>query len=138
MLNDKIRNIENNREDKNSSLEKQFEDYKNNSNNIQNKLLSENNDLKKQLYELPILKQDVEKYKKLFEDLDNKNAKLQNENMDLKDRLERGGKLNKELKQKINNLENKFKSEPFYAKQIMSETLFNFAYKIMTENNNQK
>ena len=51
MLNDKIRNIENNREDKNSSLEKQFEDYKNNSNNIQNKLLSENNDLKKQLYE---------------------------------------------------------------------------------------
>jgi hypothetical protein len=138
MLNDKIRNIENNREDKNSSLEKQFEDYKNNSNNIQNKLLSENNDLKKQLYELPILKQDVEKYKKLFEDLDNKNAKLQNENMDLKDILERGGKLNKELKQKINNLENKFKSEPFYAKQIMSETLFNFAYKIMTENNNQK
>ena len=138
MLNDKIRNIENNREDKNSSLERQFEEYKNNSNNIHNKLLSENNDLKAQLYEVPILKQDVEKYKKLFEDIDNKNAKLQNENMDLKDRLERGGKLNKELKQKINNLENKFKSEPFYAKQIMSETLFNFALKIMTENNNQK
>ena len=49
MLNDKIRNIENNREDKNSSLEKQFEEYKNNSNNIHNKLLSENNNLKKQL-----------------------------------------------------------------------------------------
>ena len=138
MLNDKIRNIESNREDKNSSLEKQFEEYKNNSNNIHNKLLSENNDLKARLYEVPILKQDVEKYKKLFEDIDNKNAKLYNENMDLKDRLERGGKLNKELKQKINNLENKLKSEPFYAKQIMSETLFNFALKIMTENNNQK
>lgn len=138
MLNDKIRNIESNREDKNSSLEKQFEEYKNNSNNIHNKLLSENNDLKARLYEVPILKQDVEKYKKLFEDIDNKNAKLHNENMDLKDRLERGGKLNKELKQKINNLENKLKSEPFYAKQIMSETLFNFALKIMTENNNQK
>ena len=138
MLNDKIRNIESNREDKNSSLEKQFEEYKNKSNNIHNKLLSENNDLKARLYEVPILKQDVEKYKKLFEDIDNKNAKLHNENMDLKDRLERGGKLNKELKQKINNLENKLKSEPFYAKQIMSETLFNFALKIMTENNNQK
>ena len=138
MLNDKIRNIENNREDKNSSLEKQFEEYKNNSNNIHNKLLSENNNLKKQLYEVPILKQDVEKYKKMFEDIDKKNAKLQNENMNLEDRLKQGGKLNKELKQKINSLENQLKSEPFYAKQIMSETLFNFAYKLMAENNNQK
>ena len=138
MLNDKIRNIENNRDDKNSSLEQQFEEYKNNSNNIQNKLLNENNYLKKQLCEVPILKQDVEKYKKMFEDIDNKNAKLQNEKLNLEDRLKQGGKLNKELKQKINNLENMLKSEPFYAKQIMSETLFNFAFKLMTENNNQK
>lgn len=138
MLNDKIRNIENNRDDKNFSLEQQFEEYKNNSNNIQNKLLNENNNLKQQLCEMPILKQDVVKYKKMFEDIDNKNAKLQNENKNLKDRLEQGRKLNNDLKQKIYNLEKQLKSEPFYAKQIMSETLFNFAYKIMTENNNQK
>ena len=138
MLNDKIRNIENNRDDKNFSLEQQFEEYKNSSNNIQNKLLNENNNLKQQLCEVPILKQDVVKYKKMFEDIDNKNAKLQNENMNLKDRLELGRKLNNDLKQKIYNLERQLKSEPFYAKQIMSETLFNFAYKIMNENNNQK
>lgn len=138
MLNDKIKIIENNRDDKSSILEQQFEEYKNNSNNIHNKLLNENNNLKQQLYDMPILKQDVEKYKNMFEDVDSQNAKFQNEIMNLRDRLEQGGRLNKDLKQKLYNLENKLKSEPFYAKQIMSETLFNFALRIMTENNNQK
>ena len=55
--------------------------------------------------------------------------------MDYQDRLEVGGKINQELNQKIEVLERKLNSDPYFAKEIMSKTLYNFAVRIMAEGN---
>ena len=134
MLNDKIRNVQNNQNDRSITLEKDFENYKINSNKINNELMNQNNILKKQVDEIPFLKQEIEKYKKLYETIDNENAKMHADNMNLQDRLQMGGKLNQDLKVKIEALERKLKSDPYFAREIMSRTLYNFAMKIMNEN----
>ena len=134
MLNDKIRNIQINRNDRSMTLEKDFENYKINSNKINNELMSKNNILKKQVDEIPFLKQEIEKYKKLYENIDKENVKVYADYMNLQNKLEIGGKLNQELKVKVEALERKLKSDPYYAREIMSRTLYNFAMKIMNEN----
>ena len=135
MLNDKIKSEQNNSNDKSLLLEQNFENYKINSNKIQNELMEQNNLLKKQVNEIPFLRDEIEKYKKLYENIDNENAKLHSESIDFQDRLEMGGKLNMELKQKIEILEKKLKSDPYFAREIMSRTLYNFALNLMTEKN---
>ena len=135
MLNDKIKNEQNNINDKSILLEKNFENYKINSNKIHNDLMEQNNVLKKQVDEIPFLKEKIEKYKKLYEAIDNENAKLHSDSINLQDRLEMGGKLNIELKHKIEILERKLNSDPYFAKEIMSRTLYGFALRIMNENN---
>ena len=131
MLNEKLQN----EKDRNNNLLKDFENYKIESNKKNNKLINQNNALQKQIDELSLLKQEIEKYKKSFEDVENENFKIQNENLELQDRLEAGGKLNEELKERIIILERGQISNPYFAKQIMSRTLYNFAYKLMSENN---
>ena len=135
MLNDKIKSEQNNINDKSLLLEKNFENYKINANKIHNDLMEQNNMLKSQVEEIPFLREEVEKYKKLYENIDNENAKLHSDSINFQDRLEMGGKLNMELKQKIEILEKKLNSDPYFAKEIMSRTLYNFALRIMNENN---
>ena len=135
MLNDKIKSEQNNINDKSLLLEKNFENYKINANKIHNDLMEQNNMLKSQVEEIPFLREEVEKYKKLYENIDNENAKLHSDNINFQDRLEMGGKLNLELKHKIEILEKKLNSDPYFAKEIMSRTLYNFAMRIMDENN---
>ena len=135
MLNDKIKSEQNNINDKSLLLEKNFENYKINANKIHNDLMEQNNMLKSQVEEIPFLREEVEKYKKLYENIDNENAKLHSDNINFQDRLEMGGKLNMELKHKIEILEKKLNSDPYFAKEIMSRTLYNFAMRIMDENN---
>ena len=135
MLNDKIKSEQNNINDKSLLLEKNFENYKINANKIHNDLMEQNNMLKSQVEEIPFLREEVEKYKKLYENIDNENAKLHSDNINFQDRLEMGGKLNMELKHKIEILEKKLNSDPYFAKEIMSRTLYNFALRIMDENN---
>ena len=135
MLNDKIKSEQNNINDKSLLLEKNFENYKINANKIHNDLMEQNNMLKSQVEEIPILREEVEKYKKLYENIDNENAKLHSDSMNFQDRLEMGGKLNMELKHKIEILEKKLNSDPYFAKEIMSRTLYNFALRIMNDNN---
>lgn len=135
MLNDKIKSEQNNINDKTLLLEKNFENYKINANKIHNDLMEQNNMLKSQVEEIPFLREEVEKYKKLYENIDNENAKLHSDSMNFQDRLEMGGKLNMELKHKIEILEKKLNSDPYFAKEIMSRTLYNFALRIMNDNN---
>ena len=136
MLNDKIKILQSNQNDKNMLLEKNFEEYKINSTKMNNDLMNQNNELKMQISEIPTLKQEIEKYKNLYENIDNENAKMHAEMINLQDRLQMGGKLNNDLNQKIRVLETKLKSEPYFAKEIMSKALFEFANKIMREKNN--
>lgn len=135
MLNDKIKSEQNSQNDKSLVLEKNFENYKINSNKMYNELMDKNNELKRQINEIPLLKQDIEKYKKMYETIDDENAKIHSDIINLQDKFEAGGRLNKDLNQKIIVLERKLKSDPYFAKEIMSKTLFNFAFKIMSENN---
>ena len=39
------------------------------------------------------------------------------------------------MNEKINNMNQKFNSDPYYAREIMSKTLYDFALKMMSENN---
>ena len=135
MLNDKIKNEKINQNDKTTLLEKNFEEYKINSTKINNELMYENNLLKKQINEIPLLKDEVEKYKKLYENIDNENVKMHSEIMKMQDKFEIGRKLNIDLNKKVNELERKLKSDPYFAKEIMSKTLYSFATRIMMDNN---
>ena len=135
MLNNKIKSEQNNQQLDRTQLEQNFENYKINSNKITNDLMNQNNILKRQVDEIPFLKQEVEKYKTLYENIDNESAKLHKDVIDYQDRLEVGGKINQELNQKVEALERKLNSDPYFAKEIMSKTLYNFALKIMTEGN---
>ena len=131
MLNEKLKN----EEDRKNNLLIDFENFKNESNRKNKELMNQNNELQNQIGEISLLKQEIEKYKKSFEDINNENLKIQSVNLELQDRLEFGGKLNEELKQKIIVLERKQSSNPFFAKEVLSKTLYNFAYKLMSENN---
>ena len=135
MLNDKIKSEQNNQQLDRTQLEQNFENYKINSNKINNDLMNQNNLLKRQVDEIPFLKQEIEKYKTLYDNIDNESAKLHKDVMDYQDRLEVGGKINQELNQKIEVLERKLNSDPYFAKEIMSKTLYNFAVRIMAEGN---
>ena len=135
MLNDKIKSEQNNQQLDRTQLEQNFENYKINSNKINNDLMNQNNLLKRQVDEIPFLKQEIEKYKTLYDNIDNESAKLHKDVIDYQDRLEVGGKINQELNQKIEVLERKLNSDPYFAKEIMSKTLYNFAVRIMAEGN---
>ena len=135
MLNDKIKSEQNNQQLDRTQLEQNFENYKINSNKINNDLMNQNNLLKRQVDEIPFLKQEIEKYKTLYDNIDNESAKLHKDVMDYQDRLEVGGKINQELNQEIEVLERKLNSDPYFAKEIMSKTLYNFAVRIMAEGN---
>ena len=135
MLNNKIKNEQISQNDKTLLLEKDFEEYKINSNKMNNELMNQNNELKKQINEIPLLKQEREKYKNLYETIDNENAKMHNEMMNYQDKFEMGRKLNEDLNRKISDLERKLNSDPYFAKEIMSKTLYSFATRIMMDNN---
>ena len=135
MLNNKIKNDQINQNDKALLLEKDFEQYKINSNKMNNELMNQNNELKKQISEIPLLRQEKEKYKNLYETIDNENVKMHSEMMNIQDRFEMGKKAHDDLKHKIADLERKLNSDPYFAKEIMSKTLYSFATRIMMENN---
>ena len=98
----------------------------------------ENEELKKQLNNMNLLRQENENLKKQVENMNlllQENNKLKNyyEN----DEIEKG-KMKNEISmyhEKINALEQKLNSDPYYAKEIMSKTLYDFALKMMSENN---
>jgi chromosome segregation ATPase len=134
MLNDRIKE-QSDMSDKSLILEKNFENYKINANKINNELMNQNNGLKRQVEEIPVLRQDIEKYKKMYEAIDEENVKIHAEFINLQDKFSAGAKYNHDLSQKIIVLERKLKSDPYFAKEIMSRTLYNFASTIMAENN---
>ena len=103
------------------------------------KLMQEENEqLKQQLNNMNLLRQENENLKNQVE---NMNLLLQ-ENNNLKNYYEEGekekGKMKNEISmchEKINILEQKLNSDPYYAREIMSKTLYDFALKMMSENN---
>ena len=98
----------------------------------------ENEELKKQLNNMNLLRQENENLKKQVENMNlllQENNKLKNyyEN----DEIEKG-KMKNEISmyhETINALEQKLNSDPYYAREIMSKTLYDFALKMMSENN---
>ena len=88
---------------------------------IISQLQKENEELKKQMENMNLLQQENTKLKNDFEDMEKEKEKAKNEII--------------MYQEKINILEQKLNSDPYYAREIMSKALYDFGLKMMSENN---
>ena len=135
MLNNKIKAEENNSNEKNSILEQDFERYKITSDKMNQELKQQNEELKIKINEIPLLQQEIEKLKSYCRDTEIEKQKLKNEIFISQEKTKSGENMNREMSEKIHFLEQKLNSDPYYAREIMSKTLYDFALKMMSENN---
>jgi predicted RNase H-like nuclease (RuvC/YqgF family) len=98
-------------------------------------LIQQNNELKNQVNNIPLLQQEIEKLKNYCNNSEIEKDKLKNEIVIYQEKLKNGEQINREMSEKINFLEQKLNSDPYYAREIMSKTLYDFALKMMSENN---
>ena len=135
MLNNQIKTEQNNSNEKKSILEQDFENYKITANKMNQELIQQNNELKNQVNNIPLLQQEIEKLKNYCNNSEIEKDKLKNEIVIYQEKLKNGEQINREMSEKINFLEQKLNSDPYYAREIMSKTLYDFALKMMSENN---
>ena len=81
------------------------------------------------------LKKEIEQYKNIKNTLEMENYQLQNDSNNYQEKIQKEINTNNELKTKVITLEKRLKSDPYMAKEILSRTLYDFASKIMMENN---
>ena len=102
-----------------SQLQKENEELKN---QVKNGTSSQEiEELKKQMENMNLLQQENTKLKNDFEDMEKEKEKAKNEII--------------MYQEKINILEQKLNSDPYYAREIMSKALYDFGFKMMSENN---
>ena len=102
-----------------SQLQKENEELKN---QVKNGTSSQEiEELKKQMENMNLLQQENTKLKNDFEDMEKEKEKAKNEII--------------MYQEKINILEQKLNSDPYYAREIMSKALYDFGLKMMSENN---
>lgn len=102
-----------------SQLQKENEELKN---QVKNGTSSQEiEELKKQMENMNLLQQENTKLKNDFEDMEKEKEKTKNEII--------------MYQEKINTLEQKLNSDPYYAREIMSKALYDFGLKMMSENN---
>ena len=135
LLNNKIRAEQNNQNEKASNLEQDFERFKITSNKMNQELTQQNEELKKQVDNIPLLHQEIDKLKNYFEESENEKENMKNEILMYQEKIKNNEKINFEMSEKINILEQKLQSDPYFAREIMSKTLYDFALKMMSENN---
>ena len=135
MLNNQIKTEQNNSNEKKSILEQDFENYKITANKMNQELIQQNNELKNQVNNIPLLQQEIEKLKNYCNNSEIEKDKLKNEIAMYQERLRNGENINREMSEKINFMEQKLNSDPYFAREIMSKTLYDFALKMMSENN---
>ena len=135
MLNNQIKTEQNNINEKKSILEQDFENYKITANKMNQELIQQNNELKNQVNNIPLLQKEIEKLKNYCNNSEIEKGKLKNEIIIYQEKLKNGEQINREMSEKINFLEQKLNSDPYYAREIMSKTLYDFALKMMSENN---
>ena len=138
-LNNQIKNADT-AKNTNMLIQRDFENFKVNSNKITSDLMSQNNELKQQVSdlmqqvnEIPQLKREIERLKIINDTQDKDKQLLLGENNKCKQALIQGKKGYDELLIKYHNVEKKLNSDPYFAKEIMSRTLYNFAFRIMSE-----
>ena len=135
MLNNKIQEIQNNQNEKASTLKQDFEKYKITSIQMNRELVERNDELKKQVENIPLLQEEIDKLKNYFENSETEKLKMQNEIFNYQEKYKEGEKIKSQLAEKITILEQKLNSEPYYAREILSKTLYDFSLKMMSENN---
>ena len=135
MLNNKIQEIQNNQNEKTSTLKQDFEKYKITSIQMNRELVERNDELKKQVENIPLLQEEIDKLKNYFENSETEKLKMQNEIFNYQEKYKEGEKIKSQLAEKITILEQKLNSEPYYAREILSKTLYDFSLKMMSENN---
>ena len=102
-----------------SQLQKENEELKN---QVKNGTSSQEiEELKMQMENMNLLQQENTKLKNDFEDMEKEKEKAKNEII--------------MYQEKINILEQKLNSDPYYAREIMSKALYDFGLKMMSENN---
>ena len=102
-----------------SQLQKENEELKN---QVKNGTSSQEiEELKKQMENMNLLQKENTKLKNDFEDMEKEKEKAKNEII--------------MYQEKINILEQKLNSDPYYAREIMSKALYDFGLKMMSENN---
>lgn len=102
-----------------SQLQKENEELKN---QVKNGTSSQEiEELKKQMENMNLLQQENTKLKNDFENMEKEKEKAKNEII--------------MYQEKINILEQKLNSDPYYAREIMSKALYDFGLKMMSENN---
>ena len=138
-MNNQIKNADN-AKNTNKLLQRDFETFKANSNKITNDLISQNNELKKQandmmqqINEIPMLKREIDRLKIVNDNQDKDKQILVRENDKCKRDFLQGKKVYNDLLNKYNIAQKKLQSDPYFAREIMSKTLYNFAYRIMSE-----
>ena len=100
-----------------SQLQKENEELKN---QVKNGTSSQEiEELKKQMENMNLLQQENTKLKNDFEDMEKEKEKAKNEII--------------MYQEKINILEQKLNSDPYYAREIMSKALYDFGLKMMSE-----
>lgn len=125
-LNTKIKELLNEFKNERELRIKENDDCRNYYEKLKQNLVDDNQKMKQQLEEIPQLYQQIENMK----NSDKRNKQKINQ---LNEKVIYFDRTNRELTTKLSKAENKLNSDPYYAKEIMSKTLFNFAFKIMNE-----
>ena len=125
-LNTKIKELLNEFKNERELRIKENDDCRKYYEKLKQNLVDDNQKMKQQLEEIPQLYQQIENMK----NSDKRNKQKINQ---LNEKVIYFDRTNRELTTKLSKAENKLNSDPYYAKEIMSKTLFNFAFKIMNE-----
>ena len=105
---------------------------------LKNSLNDSEIEKKKLQDEIAVHQENIKNYENQNREISEKiniSEQLNNDILEYQEKIRNYENLNKGMSEKINNLEQRLNSDPYYAREIMSKTLYDFANKMMSDNN---